>query len=94
MDGTIESAPTGGSVRPLETEIATYEANKARLERDFPGQWIVIKGTEIVGHYGTVNDAAEEGLRRFRGESFLLRQIGASSEVVLPASVVHAQILA
>jgi hypothetical protein len=91
MDGTIESPSTDSFARPLKVEIATYEANRVMLERDYPGQWVVIKNTEIVGHYATIDEAAQEGLRRFGGTQFLLRQVCAPTQIVLPASAVYAR---
>jgi len=94
MDGKNESTTADGSARPLKVEIATYEANRTQFERDFPNQWVVIKGTEIIGHYATMDEAADEGLKRFGGKPFLLRQVCAPTEIVLPASVVYARVVA
>jgi hypothetical protein len=94
MDGTTESTSTDGSARPLTVEIATFNANRARWEREFPGQWVVIRDTEMIGHYETMDEAAKEGLRRFAGKPFLLRQLCATTEIVLPASVVYARVSA
>ena len=59
---------------PLDEETATYHAFKEEfLEHE--GQWVLIKGPEIIGVYPTADDAEGEAIDRFDMEPVLIRQI-------------------
>lgn len=58
----------------FERERATYEANKAELLK-FEGQFVVIRGDQILGHYGTTAEAFDAGLRAYGPEPFFLHHI-------------------
>ena len=72
----------------LESELAALENNRQHLEREHPGKFVLIHGDEVVGTYDDFGKAADEGLRRFGREPFLIRQIGAE-QVEIPTAVVH-----
>ena len=72
----------------LSQEIAVYEGMQDRLEMDHFGKWVVVHEEELVGTYGTFEDAADEAIRRFGRGPYLIRQVGAGP-VTLPASVLY-----
>jgi hypothetical protein len=39
-----------------DPEMTWLNANRQRLEKLYPGQWVAIKGSEVVGH-GTMEEA-------------------------------------
>ena len=49
----------------LETETATYEAQKERLLAEHRGRFVLIHGAEIVGVFDTQSEALVAGYRRF-----------------------------
>ncbi len=49
----------------LDTEIATYEANKERLLAEHRGRFVLIHGSEIVGVFRTQTEALVAGYQRF-----------------------------
>ena len=61
--------------KPLELELAFYLEKKPELLRTHPGQFVLIKGREIVGIYPSQNDAYVVGFSRFIREPFLVKHI-------------------
>lgn len=61
---------------PLAREIAAYERERARLEKDHAGGVALVHGDSPVEVFPTLHAAAEEGLRRFGAAPFLVRRIG------------------
>jgi hypothetical protein len=61
---------------PLATEWETYRTQiRAWLEGGREGQFVLIKGNEVVGFWDLRDDAMLDGYRRFWGHSFLVKQI-------------------
>ena len=62
--------------RGLEAEIAAYEAHHEELRKAYPeDDWVVVKGTEILGVYPEVDQAVAAAHERFGEQSCLLRQV-------------------
>ncbi len=59
----------------FETELATYEANKARLLSESEGKFVAIRGSEILGRYPSYASAFEAGQATYGREPFLIKQI-------------------
>jgi hypothetical protein len=70
----------------LATEMRTYQARQADLEKAYFGKFVVIKGEELIGAWDTLNAAADEAIRRFGRGPYLIRQVGAP-RATLPSSV-------
>jgi hypothetical protein len=66
----------------LDEELRTYAQQEEELKRTAPGKFVVIKGTEIVGTFDTLELALTEGTRRFGLEPYLVRRIGEQIEQV------------
>lgn len=58
----------------FEHERATYEANKATL-LPFEGEFVVIRGDRILGHYPTSAEAFDAGVKEFGPDRFFLHRI-------------------
>ena len=56
----------------LENELRFYE----RIRNTLPaGQFVVIRGEELVGIFSSESQALSEGARRFGREPYLVRQV-------------------
>ena len=71
----------------LDRQIAAYEACRDAMERDHLGEWVVFHEEQCAGIYPTFEDAAEDAIERFGAGPYLIREVGASRVVRLPASV-------
>ncbi len=71
----------------LDRQIAAYEACRNAMERDHLGEWVVFHDEQCAGIYPTFEDAAEDAIARFGAGPYLIREVGASRVVRLPASV-------
>lgn len=52
-----------------EADVPWFEANRKRLARDFPGQWIVVHHGEMVQAFGTDEEAVVFAVSRFGVDS-------------------------
>ena len=77
-----------GEISTLQREIAAYERNRAMIETEYFGKWVVVRDEEIVGIYESFEDAAHDAAGRFGRGPYLIRQAGASP-MTLPASVMY-----
>ena len=59
----------------LEQEIKTYEENRERLLVEARGRFVLIKGSEIIGDYGTYGGALFEGYKAYGNEEFLVKEV-------------------
>ena len=69
----------------LDRQIAAYEACRDEMERDHLGEWVVFHDEQCAGIYPTFEDAAEDAIARFGAGPYLIREVGASQVVRLPA---------
>lgn len=72
----------------LSEDIAAFEKKRADLESESLGKWVVFRQGQLVGIFGTFDDAAKDAVHRFGRGPYLIRQVGAGS-VTLPASVMY-----
>jgi hypothetical protein len=68
--------------QPLETEIAFFEANRAKFCEFALGKWALVKGAKLYGFFDTEAAAYKEGLELFGDEEMLIHQI-------LPEEFIH-----
>ena len=57
------------------------------MERDHLDEWVVFHDEQCAGIYATFEDAAEDAIARFGAGPYLIREVGASRVVRLPASI-------
>ena len=66
----------------LEREIEYYEEHRHELLAANAGQFVLIKGGELIGAFSTLQEAYNQGITRFGNIPILIRQI-------LPADPPH-----
>ena len=59
----------------LQTELTTFHKNKDRLLVEAKDRYVLIKGDEVLGDYGSFDDALSEGYRRFGNSEFLVIRV-------------------
>jgi hypothetical protein len=74
-------------VRMLEREIQYYEQKLPEWQTQFPGKIVVVKGVDLVGVFDTLQQALDEGSRRFGLSSFLIRAVRRAGETVPDISI-------
>ena len=70
----------------LDRQIAAYDSQRERLERDHHGRWVVFHDESLVGDYASYEDAIADAMRKYGRGLYLIRQVGAPPPR-LPASV-------
>ena len=61
--------------KALKEELAFYEQQKPELLKTHPGQYVLIKGANLIGIFPTQAEAYKEGFRRFGRASFLVKKV-------------------
>jgi hypothetical protein len=78
----------------LEEERRFYAEHLDEWLSRLPGKFVLVKDSELVGAFDTVDEALAEGARRFGLTSFLVRRVEPEqAEVNIPAltlGVLHA----
>ena len=70
----------------LEKERKFFESHRADWLKQNPGKFVLVKNDELIGFFGSQKEALIEGARRFGSDSFLVRQVEESEQVVyIPA---------
>lgn len=59
----------------LERETAIFQANLEKWQQSHVGEFVLIKGDEVVGFFPRLDEAFAEGTRRFGLENFFIKQI-------------------
>ena len=75
------------TAKVLKDELATYEKERKRLEKEHLGKFVLIHGDEVIDTFDNFQNAADEGLRRFGDAPFLIRQIGREEAHLSPAVI-------
>ena len=73
----------------LDRQIAAYETCRDEMEREHRGEWVVFHDEQCAGIYPTFEDAAEDAIARFGAGPYLIREVGASQVVRLPARLYY-----
>jgi hypothetical protein len=66
----------------LEKEREYYDENLADWLRLYPGKFVLIKESALIGVFDTVEDAIAAGARRFALESALIRRVQEQQDAV------------
>jgi len=61
--------------KALKDELAFYEQHKPGLLKTHPGQYVLVKGADLIGVFPTQSEAYKEGFRRFGRASFLVKKV-------------------
>ena len=64
-------------VRPLELELRTFDRQRARLEDEHLGKFVLVRGAEIAGIFEDFQSASEYAARWLQRQSYLIHAIGA-----------------
>ena len=72
----------------LDNDIAAFELMKDQLLVNHNGKFVVIHHGELAGSFDTFDSAAKAAVSRFE-PPYLIRQVGASQEMPMPASVAY-----
>ena len=66
---------------PLKAERKVFDNNIDSWRQTHNGQFVVIKGTEIVGFFPSLQDAFDAGSEQFGLDDFLVEQIISQNSV-------------
>lgn len=81
-------APSPSSIEAIAAEIATYKTRLPEFVRDHDGDYVLIKGTEVVGFFADDSSAMREGYRRFGVVPLLVKRITADERAIYIPNVV------
>ena len=73
----------------LERQKDVYGRIKYKLERDHMGEWVIVQDEAVRGTFPSFNDAATFAVERYGRGPYLIREIGSTGEIQLPASVMY-----
>lgn len=73
----------------LKANIDAFEAQREDLDKHYKGKHVLFHGGEFVAAFDTFHNAAEDAVRRFGTETYLIRQVGAPTEMPFPASLAY-----
>ncbi len=88
---SFSSAPKGrtdDASTALGQEMATYRDHLPEMLREHDGEFVLIKGREIVGFFRDDSAAIREGRRRFGIVDILVKEVSATERVVYLPNVV------
>ena len=71
----------------LSAEIATYQAQRAKLVEEHVGEYVLIKGDQIIGFYETEAHGLSAGYKRYANAGFLVRHVSESEAPVFFTSL-------
>lgn len=70
----------------LDKERKIFEQYRQEWCSKYPGKIVLIKGEELIGIFDKLEDALSEGARHFGIDSFLVRRVEETEELVyIPA---------
>lgn len=69
----------------LDVENKYFSAHADEFTKKYPGQFLLIKGEVLHGHYSTLNLAIEEGVTKFGAGPFLVRNTEETNPMTLSA---------
>jgi len=59
----------------LEKEFKFYTANQKSLVKQYSGKYIVIKNEQVIGAYGTREEAIQESMKDHKLGTFLVQYV-------------------
>ena len=71
----------------LEQNIEAYDAMRETLEEHYLHKFVVFHDAAFVDSFDSFHNAASVAVQRFGRGPYLIRQVGASRRIPMPASV-------
>lgn len=68
-------------LQPLQKELNTFKKKKKELISEAKGQFVLIKGNEVIDTFKSYEDALSEGYKKFGNEPFLVKEVSPIEEV-------------
>ena len=75
-------APPIWSIDAIAEEIATYKARLPEMAHEHEGEYVLIKGNEVVGFYPDDASAIREGYRKFGIVPLLVKRVTATERAI------------
>ena len=75
------------SAGKLQREIATYESKRSELFGEHAGEFVLIKGDDVVDIYRDERAAIDAGYKKFGNTAFLVRKVAESEKPVFLTSL-------
>lgn len=70
----------------LEKELAFYESKRNELLAHYENKFVLIKGNELIDFFTSMQEAYNEGVKRFGTEPFLVKRVSREEPIEkLPA---------
>lgn len=73
----------------LDDNIKTFNNMSDELNQHHAGKFVLIYDGEFIASYDNFDNAAREAVKRFGRGPYLIRQVGAPTEMPMPASVAY-----
>lgn len=77
------------STKTLDENIKVFISMADELNEHYNNKYILIYDGQFIDSFDTFNNAAQVAVRRFGEGPYLIRQVGAPSEMPLPASIAY-----
>jgi hypothetical protein len=74
--------PAPWTLADLAGDLATYRAHLSEMAKEHEGQYVLIRGGEIIGFFPDRSTAIREGYRRFGIVPFLVKEVTATERVI------------
>jgi len=70
----------------LDQEKSVFDEHRDQWTEQYPGRFVLIKGSEVIGFFDCLDAALSEGAKRFGLTPFLARSVSEpDQEVSIPA---------
>ena len=73
----------------LDDNIQIFLEMSDELNQHHAGKFILIYNSEFIASYDNFDNAAKDAVEKFCKGPYLIRQVGAPTEMTMPASVAH-----
>ena len=73
----------------LDDNIKTFNNMSDELNLHHAGKFVLIYNSNFVASYDSFDNAAKDAVKKFGRGPYLIRQVGAPTEMPMPASVAY-----
>ena len=77
------------SAKTLDENIEAFVSMSEKLNADYPNKYVLFYDGNFCGSYDNLNNAAEDAIKNFGKGPYLIRQVGAPTEMPMPASIAY-----